>query len=225
MEQFVKRLYDRLEAKKDLQMQLFVIMQNAINEMHNNGIIAGLTGDLAAAVHDPDPQVRVTHKTALAKAVAKKLIPSTVPVPSPEGMSYMATLNYDRRFVNSITLCFQGGIEGLHMMLEANKSMRLNRYVIQVEAGNQDLTELKTNIELLDRMYDEMAVVLMHGENVVYSGQKAGSNPVVQNAPVSPQTPAPQAAAPKAPAPQAPQAAAKADAKVGFWGRLFGKKG
>ena len=42
MEQFVKMLHDRLETKKELQLQLYVIMQNAINEMHNNGIIASL---------------------------------------------------------------------------------------------------------------------------------------------------------------------------------------
>jgi len=37
MEQFVKMPYERLETKKERQMQLYVIMQNAINEMHNNG--------------------------------------------------------------------------------------------------------------------------------------------------------------------------------------------
>lgn len=64
MEQFVKMLYDRLESNKELQMQLFMIMQNAINEMHNNGIIASLTGEAAKLIHDPDPEVRVREKLA-----------------------------------------------------------------------------------------------------------------------------------------------------------------
>ena len=33
MDPFVKMLYDRLDDNKDLQLQLYVIMQNAINEM------------------------------------------------------------------------------------------------------------------------------------------------------------------------------------------------
>lgn len=82
MEQFVKMLYDRLETKKELQMQLYVIMQNAINEMHNNGIIAGLTGEAAQLMHDPDPEVRVREKTSLAKSVGKQFIPTTMPMPS-----------------------------------------------------------------------------------------------------------------------------------------------
>lgn len=85
MEQFVKMLYDRLETKKNLQMQLYVIMQNAINEMHNNGIIAGLTGEVAQLMHDPDPEVRVREKTSLAKSVGKQFIPTTMPVPSQGG--------------------------------------------------------------------------------------------------------------------------------------------
>lgn len=85
MEQFVKMLYDRLEKKKYLQMQLYVIMQNAINEMHNNGIIAGLTGEVAQLMHDPDLEVRVREKTSLAKSVGKQFIPTTMPVPSQGG--------------------------------------------------------------------------------------------------------------------------------------------
>ena len=140
MEQFVKMLHDRLETKKELQLQLYVIMQNAINEMHNNGIIASLTGEAANAVHDPDPEVRVREKTSLAKSVGKQFIPTTMPVPSQGGLSYLANLNYDSRFVNSITLCFQGGIEGLHMTFANNPNVKLDKYIIQVVSGGNDLS-------------------------------------------------------------------------------------
>lgn len=120
MEQFVKMLYERLETKKDLQIQLCVIMQNAINEMHNNGIIDRLTGKVAQLMHDPDPEVRVREKTSLAKSVGKQFIPTTMPIHSQKGRSYLANVNYDPRFVNSITLCFQGGIEGLHTTFASN---------------------------------------------------------------------------------------------------------
>lgn len=66
MEQFVKSLYDRLDSKG--QMQLVCIMENAINEMHNNGIISQVDISGSSRLHDPDPNVRVIEKTLLANA-------------------------------------------------------------------------------------------------------------------------------------------------------------
>lgn len=171
MEQFVKMLYDRLESNEELQMQLFVIMQNAINEMHNNGIIAGLTGEAAQLIHDPDPEVRVSEKTSLAKSVGKQFIPNTLPVPSKEGLSYLASVNYDPRFVNSITLCFQGGIEGLHMSFANKPEVKLDKYIINVVSGGEDLEAFKTNIAQLDKMYDDISIVMLSDGKVIY-GEK-----------------------------------------------------
>lgn len=198
MEQFVKMLYDRLGDKKELQLQLYVIMQNAINEMHNNGIIASLTGEAANAVHDPNPDVRVREKTSLAKSVGKQFIPTTMPVPSQGGLSYLANLNYDPRFVNSITLCFQGGIEGLHMTFASNPNVKLDKYIIQVVSGGNDLSAFKTNIELLDQMYDDMSIVIMCDGKLIY-GQMEAAQP--QTSP-----------------------AEKKTEKKGFFSKLFGKK-
>ena len=199
MEQFVKMLHDRLEGKKNLQLQLYVIMQNAINEMHNNGIIASLTGEAANAVHDPDPDVRVREKTSLAKSVGKQFIPTTMPVPSQGGLSYLANLNYDPRFVNSITLCFQGGIEGLHMTFGANPNVKLDKYIIQVVSGGNDLSAFKANIEQLDRMYDDISIVVMCDGKLVY-----GQMETVQ--------------------PQTSNTEEKKAEKKGFFAKLFGKK-
>ena len=199
MEQFVKMLYDRLEDKKNLQLQLYVIMQNAINEMHNNGIIASLTGEAANAVHDPDPDVRVREKTSLAKSVGKQFIPTTMPVPSQGGLSYLANLNYDPRFVNSITLCFQGGIEGLHMTFASNPNVKLDKYIIQVVSGGNDLSAFKNNIELLDQMYDDISIVVMCDGKLVYGQMETAQ-------------------------PQTPRTEEKKTEKKGFFAKLFGKK-
>ncbi len=199
MEQFVKMLHDRLEGKKNLQLQLYVIMQNAINEMHNNGIIASLTGEAANAVHDPDPDVRVREKTSLAKSVGKQFIPTTMPVPSQGGLSYLANLNYDPRFVNSITLCFQGGIEGLHMTFGANPNVKLDKYIIQVVSGGNDLSAFKANIEQLDQMYDDISIVVMCDGKLVY-GQMETAQPQISNT------------------------EEKKAEKKGFFAKLFGKK-
>ena len=201
MEQFVKMLHDRLETKKELQLQLYVIMQNAINEMHNNGIIASLTGDAANAVHDPNPKVRVRKKTSLAKSVGKQFIPTTMPLPSQRGLSYLANLNYDPRFVNSITLCFQGGIEGLHMTFAKNPNVKLDKYIIQVVSGGNDLSAFKNNIEQLDQMYDDISIVVMCDGKLIYgemnnTQEKANTDkPLVKDEP-----------------------------KKGFFAKLFGKK-
>ena len=175
MEQFVKLLYDRLEDRKNLQLQLYVIMQNAINEMHNNGIIASLTGDMANAVHDPDPEIRIREKTSLAKAVGKQFIPTTLPIPSNGGLSYQVNLNYDPRFVNAITLCFQGGIEGLYMTFAANPNVKLDKYIIQVTSEGNDLSALEKNIALLDQMYNDISIVLLYEGKTIY-GEKTNAS-------------------------------------------------
>lgn len=65
MEQFVKSLFDRLDANG--QMQLICIMENAINEIHNNGIISQVDISGTSKLHDPDPNVRVTEKNTACK--------------------------------------------------------------------------------------------------------------------------------------------------------------
>ena len=202
MEQFVKMLYDRLETKKELQLQLFCIMQKAIDEMHNNGIIAGLTGEAAQLVHDPDPEVRVREKTSLAKSVGKQFIPTTIPVPSKGGLSYLANVEYDSRFVNSITLCFQGGIEGLHMTFASHSNVKLDKYIIQIVSGGEDLEAFKTNIEQLDNMYEDISIVVMSDGKMVYGSE----NTISEN---------------KSPCETHTQ---KEPQKKGFWAKLFGKK-
>lgn len=189
MERFIKMLYDRLESNKELQMQLFMIMQNAINEMHNSGIIASLTGEAAKLVHDPDPEVRVREKTSLAKSVGKQFIPTTAPVPSQNGISYLANVNYDPRFVNSITLCFQGGIEGLHMAFANNPITRLDKYIIQVVSGGEDLETFKANIEQIDKMYDDISIVIMYNGKKIYGSYNNAEEAVKTNNPSVKQEP------------------------------------
>ena len=77
MEQFVKLLFDRLDSNG--QMQLICIMENAINEIHNNGIISQVDISGTSKLHDPDPNVRVTEKTRLAKAVGHSFVASSTP--------------------------------------------------------------------------------------------------------------------------------------------------
>lgn len=214
MEQFVKALYDRLESNPDLQMELFMIMQRAIDEMHNNGIIAGLTGKTAQLVHDPDPHVRIREKTSVAKAVGKQFISNTFPVPSEGGISYFAEVKYDPRFANSITLCFQGGIEGLYMASAGNPELRLDKYVIMITSGGKDLEALKANIEQLDKMYDDISLVIMSDDKIVYKGateSESGKSNSITTASKSNKS-------------NGGVPVDKPEKKKGFFEKLFGKK-
>lgn len=113
----------------------------------------------------------------------------------------MANLNYDSRFVNSITLCFQGGIEGLHMTFANNPNVKLDKYIIQVVSGGKDLSAFKNNIEQLDQMYDDISIVVMCDGKLIYgemnnTQEKANTDkPLVKDEP-----------------------------KKGFFAKLFGKK-
>ena len=176
MEEYVKRLWDRLESNKELQKQLYLIMQNAINEMHNSGTIGMLTGSEAAAVHDPDPDVRVREKTILAKRICKKFISETDPIPGQEGLSYLVKVDYIIQFANSITLCLHGGIEGLHMMVNDYPDISLNKYVIEVVSGDKNLSVLKKNIEQLDKMYDEFSIELWRNGKIIYPQPEEDEN-------------------------------------------------
>lgn len=177
-------------------------MQNAINEMHNNGIIDRLTGKVAQLMHDPDPEVRVREKTSLAKSVGKQFIPTTMPIPSQKGLSYLANVNYDPRFVNSITLCFQGGIEGFHTTFASNPNVKLDKYIIQIVTGGDDLDAFKTNFEQLDKMYDDISIVILSDGKMIYGSENnAEEDAKASNHSVN----------------EEPQ-------KKGFFAKLFGKK-
>ena len=155
---FIESLHSRLEGKKELQGHLFQIWDNAINEMHNCGVISRLTGDAAKAVHDPDPKVRVREKISLAKSVGADFIPAKMPLSSTNEFGFVSILNYDPRFVNSITLCFQGGIEALYIAYTEGKIRKLDRYIIHVISNGNDLSALEKNIALLSQMYDDIEI-------------------------------------------------------------------
>lgn len=160
MEKYVELLYNRLD--KDQQLQLYVIMQSAICEVHNSGILSTLSPELQAQVHDPDPNIRINVKTALAKAVGKQFIPLSTPVAHKDGTtSHMISVNYDGRFSNSISLCVQGGLEGLYQSgIFAGKTQD---YTVMLQTNNADSSPLIKNLKLLDSMYDEFNIKIITG--------------------------------------------------------------
>lgn len=161
MEAFVKSLFDRLEG--DSKMKLFAIMQGAIDEMHNSGMIARADPAGTSKLHDEDPEVRLTEKTSLAKSVGKAHIPSAAPSIAPDGaLVYTAQVNYDPKFRRSICICLQGGLEGLHIS-GATKERRV-RYNVVVQANGHDTADFAQLISRLDEFYDDIELRMSTAE-------------------------------------------------------------
>ena len=160
MEPFVKSLYDRLDENK--KMQLFCIEENAINEMHNNGVISKVDPTGTSKLHDSDPNIRLIEKAKLAKSVGKQFVVSSTPVPDGNGkMKYITAVSFDPRFENSICLCIQGGLEGLYIS-GIMKTVQIT-YLVMVQDKGKDLTQFKTLISQLNSFYDDIEVKVVTG--------------------------------------------------------------
>ncbi len=176
MESFVKALHDRISDDK--KMGLIVMMDNAINEMHNNGIISQLNPDDVAKMHDPDPNVRITEKTSLAKSVGKNFIPITQPLPLENGIGYLASVDYNTKFVNSISLCIQGGIEGLYQsgIWQKNKN-QIMEYHVLVDDNNEDISQLRTNMGILNDLYPNFEIKVVNQKDTKKQSQVSNEDP------------------------------------------------
>ena len=152
MENFVQSLLNRLDQNE--QMQIICIMDNAINEMHNNGIISRVSPELAARLHDPDPNVRVTEKTSLAKSVGYSFVCSSEPGMNHNGVCHTIEVKNDSRFPNSIAICIQGGLEGLYLsgIYKKNKSETMD-YTVIIDKNGQDSSALENNLRILNNIY------------------------------------------------------------------------
>lgn len=159
MDAFVKSLLDRLDDEK--KPELICIMDNAINEMHNNGILQRLSPELEAKVHDPDPEVRVNVKTSIAKTIGKSCIPLTQPMPMKDGtVAFMIQVDFDPRFVNAICLCIQGGLEGLMQsgLYKKNRNQVMD-YHIHINDNGHNTDEFISKLKVLDGLYEHFHLI------------------------------------------------------------------
>ena len=220
MEQFVESLFKRLDQTN--QLKLYVIMQNAINEVHNSGVLLSADPTGTSKLHDRDPEVRVTEKTKLAKSIGKSFIPSALPGLGKDGtLSYQTQVNYNPAFKNCICICLQGGLEGLHLSLQLPgiTQNRKVKYNLTVVSNGNDLTEFKELISSLNTFYDDIDIAITSndsGTSTVH--QTADKEPAEVNA-YAKQTPE---IIQKSPEPNTRESAAPR--KKGFFAKLFGKQ-
>lgn len=161
MEKFVQSLYERLDQIG--QAQLICIMDNAINEMHNNGIISLFDQEKTTKLHDSDPNVRVTEKTRLAKSVGHSYVVSSNPGMTENGVCHTVEINNDVRFPNSIAICIQGGLEGLYKTGVYKKTNSgIMDYNVVIHKNGQDSSALENNIRVLNNLYKDFSIHIMY---------------------------------------------------------------
>ena len=85
--EYFNSLYNRLDGNKEKQMQLFLIRENAINEIHNANVLAQLhtNPEFTEKWTNLTPEQRVVEKVSIAKSVGKSHVPHTMPAPKTDG--------------------------------------------------------------------------------------------------------------------------------------------
>lgn len=159
MEKYVESLYNRLD--KEGRVKLLVIMDNAIEEARKAVFCNFLPdSDEFRLIHHQDPNVRLEVKTSLAKQLGHSFIISATPVPRDENeIIYFTHVNYNAKFVNSICLCIQGGIEGLHSFnLSRTMKRKIRHYIVLVQNNGEDITPLQNLLAQLNDMYDDIEI-------------------------------------------------------------------
>lgn len=61
----------------------------------------------------------------------------------------------------------------------------MDKYIIQIVTGGDDLDAFKTNIEQLDKMYDDISIVILSNGKTIYDAENNAeeakiSNPTVE---------------------------------------------
>ena len=157
--EYFNSLYNRLDGNNPKQMQLFLIRENAINEIHNANVLAQLhtNPDFTEKWTKLTPEERVAEKVSIAKSVGKSHIPHTMPAPKKDGeIAFIIQVNYNPTFNNCISLCIQGGLEGLYrnQFYLKNSSKIIDYNIMITNASEVDLSKFKENIDVLNSVYD-----------------------------------------------------------------------
>ena len=157
--EYFNSLYNRLDGNNEKQMQLFLIRENAINEIHNANVLAQLhtNPSFTEKWTKLTPEQRVVEKVSIAKSVGKSHVPHTMPAPKTDGeMAFIIQVNYEPAFNNCISLCIQGGLEGLYkrQIYLKNKSKIMDYNIIVTNTAQVDLSKFKENIQILNSVYD-----------------------------------------------------------------------
>lgn len=151
------------DARYNKGLAFYLLTENAINELHNNGIIARLLPESAVLVHDPNPFNRTTVKQHLAHQIADDYV-KELKTPLFSDSKVPVTTRWvepEECFSNCIALRIQKMLEFTH--LEHQKEFESNGMRHPVCLMMQDTPKARSLLEklaLLDSMYPDMYLMV-----------------------------------------------------------------
>ena len=76
-------------------------------------------------------------------------------------MNHAVRVEYEPRFVNSISMCIQGGLEGMHMSRRLSPLQGVMKYHVVTASNGHSLDKFRENLQLLNQMYDDYEIELV----------------------------------------------------------------
>ena len=167
MDPFVQSLHCRLEEENRQAMRMFeTFIDRSLDEMEANGYFKDLDPSIQEKVDSDDPEVSVDIKTALAKEMAHhSFVKASHAITMPDGESArLVQVHVDPRFLNCLTLCIQGSLEGLFLTgaYKKNKSKKMI-YIIENDASKEAWEILQSKMDALGYLYPQFSIILLPG--------------------------------------------------------------
>lgn len=158
MDAFVQSLLERLPEEK--RQQMLGLVNRAIQEVKDGGIMSRLSPELKKQVNHPDPRVSMKVRTQLAKSVGVQNIPTSQPIPLKNGAAaHMIIMEYNPQFYHAEALCVQGGLEGLYLSGMPKKcENNVMEYYINLRNSEQEAMPLLKELALVQGMYENFRI-------------------------------------------------------------------
>lgn len=184
MEAFVQSLMNRFllpdgqkpktpeeDIRSSKGMAFYLMAESAINELHNNGVIAALTPGSARLLHDSNPYERVTIKQQLAYQIAEQYLVHALPSYKPEGDTEVDTvwIRTEKEFSSCIALCIQKNMEFAHLQYQqeykATKTARpMCILVKEALTKKEEAQPLLEKLVILQSMYEDIELMVYGAE-------------------------------------------------------------
>lgn len=167
MDPFVQSLHSRLEESNRQAMRMFeTFIDRSLDEMEAKGYFSDLDPSLQAKVDSENFDESIDIKVALAKEMAHHtFVKGSYAISMPDGESArVVQVKVDPDFLNCLTLCVQGSLEGLFLTgaTRRNKSGKMY-YFIENDAPKSAWETLESKMDALAYLYPQFHIILLPG--------------------------------------------------------------
>lgn len=158
-----KKFTPEEDARYSKGVAFYLLTENAINELHNNGIIARLLPESAVLVHDPNPFTRTTVKQYLAHQIANDYVKEleTSPFSNSKVPVTSRWVEPEEHFSNCIALRIQKMLEFTHLEHQKEfESKGMRHPVCLMMLDTPKARSLLEKLALLDSMYPDIYLMV-----------------------------------------------------------------